>query len=139
MSNLKNKTQAVRNFLSKVTELKCCKNLDYMVDCCGNNRVAFIVANPYYESYRLKLGDPCCNDANLIAEFYRDHGYKCFGIIDPTKEEFLMYLNHFTSRSDIHDLIVYYAGHGGSIPDHPAGACTSELFRFSIRDAHHGL
>lgn len=112
MSHLKSKTQAVQNFLSKVTELT-----GDLVDVNDYNKVAFIVANPYYESYRLKLGDPCCNDANLIAEFYNSHGYKCFGIIDPTREEFVKYLKYFTQQNNINDLIVYYAGHGNSIPD----------------------
>ena len=93
MSHLKSKTQAVQNFLSKVTELT-----GDLVDINDYNKVAFIVANPYYESYRLKLGDPCCNDANLIAEFYNSHGYKCFGIIDPTREEFVKYLKYFTQQ-----------------------------------------
>lgn len=111
MSNLKTKTQAVQNFLSKVTELKG----ETLKEVCG--KVAFIVANPYYESYRLKLGDPCCNDANLIAEFYKDHGYTCYGIIDPTKAQFMEYLKFFTQQNGVNDLIIYYAGHGGSIPD----------------------
>ena len=110
MSNLKQKYQAVKKFLTLATELKS----EPLIE---NNKIAFIVANPYYESFRLKLGDPCCNDAILIAEFYSNHGYTCYGLVDPSKTEFVNYLKYFTSQNNINDLIVYYAGHGTSIRD----------------------
>jgi hypothetical protein len=110
MSHLKQKFQAVKKFLTLVTELT---NKPEIV----SNKVAFIIANPYYESFRLKLGDPCCNDAILIAEYYNTQGYKCYGLVDPSKQQFVDYLNHFTQSNMINDLIVYYAGHGNSIPD----------------------
>lgn len=110
MSHLKQKYQAVKKFLTLTQELKEEPKIE-------NNKVAFIVANPYYESFRLKLGDPCCNDANLISEFYSNHGYSCYGLVDPSKSEFIKYLKYFTQQNNINDLIVYYAGHGNSIPD----------------------
>ena len=110
MSQLKKKTEAVKKFLSLTTELKEEPTLT-------NEKIAFIVANPYYESFRLKLGDPCCNDAILTAQYYKSKDYTCYSLVDPTKAEFVRYLKFFTSQNSIHDLIVYYAGHGGSIKD----------------------
>lgn len=112
MSHIKRKTEALNNLLRATIELKSGEMPEL-----SNNKVAFICANPYYESFRLKLGDPCCNDAIEIAKYYSDKNYTCYCIIDPSKSEFIKYLQFFTEQNSIQDLIVFYAGHGGSIRD----------------------
>lgn len=110
MSHIKKKTESLRKLLSLATELTSEPILT-------NNKVAFICANPYYESFRLKLGDPCCNDAILMSQYYSSKGYACYCIVDPSKAQFMRYLKFFTEQNSIHDLVVFYAGHGGSIKD----------------------
>lgn len=110
MSHIKKKTESLKKLLNLATELTTEPTLT-------NNKVAFICANPYYESFRLKLGDPCCNDAILMSQYYSSKGYACYCLIDPSKEEFIKYLKFFTEQNSIHDLVVFYAGHGGSIRD----------------------
>lgn len=114
MSHIKKKTESLKKLLSSSIELTPEVFSNLTLD---NNKVAFICANPYYESFRLKLGDPCCNDAILMAQYYSSKGYTCYCVIDPSKEIFVNYLKFFTEQNSIHDLIIFYAGHGGSIRD----------------------
>ena len=110
MAHIKKKTESLKKFLSLTIELS-------EKPVIRNSKVAFIIANPYYECFRLKLGDPCCNDAILTAQYYTNKEYTCYSLVDPSKEQFVDYLRYFTQQNTIHDLVIYYAGHGGSIKD----------------------
>lgn len=105
------------NCVSKIKSLS-----EYLVNksrnvlSTSNKKIAFVTANPYYETSYLKLGDPVCNDAILTAQFYSQHGYEVYSLIDPDKETFVYYLKQFTEMN-LEDLIVYYGGHGGQVKD----------------------
>lgn len=81
----------------------------------SNDKICFIVLNPYFCQYN-ELGEAVLKDGNLIENIYKNNGYKCFKIIDESIETFKNIYSKLLSLN-LHDLIIYYSGHGTQIDD----------------------
>lgn len=80
-----------------------------------DDKVCLIVCNPYFGE-TFELGQAVIEDGKLINSIFTKHGYKCFNIVDSSKEEFKK-LYSKAMLTELKDFVVYYSGHGTSVYD----------------------
>ena len=79
------------------------------------NRCVLICCNTYTRpEYSLGVGP--MNDALAVAGFMKQLGFELYFCHNPTSEDFLRYFRHFIHTTKEY-LVVYYTGHGASVPD----------------------
>lgn len=79
------------------------------------DKACYLIVNTY-TSYRLNLGTGPLNDAVSFAKCMKNFGYKVFFVHNAHKKNFLNYLDKFLAKTK-GELVIYYVGHGTSVPD----------------------
>lgn len=93
-------------------------NLNDSVESMNMNegdKVCLIVCNPYF-SQKIELGQPVVEDCKLIEKIYLNHDYKCFNIVDASKEDFKKAYKKAIATK-LEDFVLYYSGHGIGVED----------------------
>jgi hypothetical protein len=93
---------------------------------------AFICINTQ-KSYRLNLGTGPINDAVSMAKCLKEYEFDIYFLTNPHCRNFLCYLDLFF-RNTVGQLVVFYVGHGTTVPDVDSGEAGGALEAFVFDD-----